>query len=83
MHVSSHNKGLQINYFGSHCSAELYYINVTPLLQSRGGHWIVFNLPNPSSRTVILGSTQPLPKMGTANFLGAGRSARLARKTKT
>jgi hypothetical protein len=29
-----------------------------------------FNLPNPSSRTMVLGSTQPLTKMSTRNFPG-------------
>jgi hypothetical protein len=29
-----------------------------------------FNLPNPSSRTMALGSTQPLTKMSTRNFPG-------------
>jgi hypothetical protein len=29
-----------------------------------------FNLPNSSSRTVAMGSTQPLIKMRTKNFLG-------------
>jgi hypothetical protein len=29
-----------------------------------------FNLPNPSSRTVALGSTQPLTEMSTSNLLG-------------
>jgi hypothetical protein len=28
----------------------------------------VFNLPNPSSRTVALGSTQPLTEMSTRNL---------------
>jgi hypothetical protein len=27
-----------------------------------------FNLPNPSSRTMALGSTQPLTEMGTRNI---------------
>jgi hypothetical protein len=27
-----------------------------------------FNLPNPSSRTMALGSTQPLTEMSTRNF---------------
>jgi hypothetical protein len=30
--------------------------------------WIFFNLPNPSSHTMALGSTQPLAKMSTRNF---------------
>jgi hypothetical protein len=29
-----------------------------------------FNLPNPSSRTMALGSTQPLTEVSTRNFLG-------------
>jgi hypothetical protein len=29
-----------------------------------------FNLPNPSSRTMALGSTQPLTKMSTRNLHG-------------
>jgi hypothetical protein len=29
-----------------------------------------FSLPNPSSRTVALGSTQPLTEMSTRNFHG-------------
>jgi hypothetical protein len=31
-----------------------------------------FNLPNPSSRTMPLGSTQPLTEMGTRNLPGEG-----------
>jgi hypothetical protein len=38
-----------------------------------------FNLPNPSSRTIGLGSTQPLTEMSTRNLPeGKGRSARKA-----
>jgi hypothetical protein len=29
-----------------------------------------FNLPNPSSRTMVLGSTQPLTEMSTRNIPG-------------
>jgi hypothetical protein len=36
-----------------------------------------FNLPNPSSRTMALGSTQPLTKVSTRNLLGGKK--RLAR----
>jgi hypothetical protein len=32
--------------------------------------WIFFNLPNPSSRTMALGSTQPLTEMSSKNLLG-------------
>jgi hypothetical protein len=32
--------------------------------------WIFFNLPNPSSRTVALGSTQPLTEISTRNLPG-------------
>jgi hypothetical protein len=38
-----------------------------------------FNLPNPSSRTMALGSTQPLTEMSTRNLPGGKR--RLAPKT--
>jgi hypothetical protein len=43
----------------------------------------VFNLPNPSSRTMALGSTQPLTEMSTRKFPGgekrpAGRADNLA-----
>jgi hypothetical protein len=38
-----------------------------------------FNLPNPSSRTMALGSTQPLIEMSTRNLPGGkGRPARKA-----
>jgi hypothetical protein len=39
----------------------------------------IFNLLNPSSRTMALGSTQPLTKMSTKNLLGekSGRHVRL------
>jgi hypothetical protein len=30
--------------------------------------WIFLNLPNPSSRTMALGSTQPLTEMSTRNL---------------
>jgi hypothetical protein len=40
-----------------------------------------FNLPNISSRTMALGSTQPLTKMSTRNFpAGKKRPARRAQK---
>jgi hypothetical protein len=32
--------------------------------------WIFFNWPNPSSRTMVLGSTQPLTEMSTRNHPG-------------
>jgi hypothetical protein len=37
-----------------------------------------FNLPNSSSRTMALGSTQPLTEMSTRNLLG-GKNGRLVR----
>jgi hypothetical protein len=43
--------------------------------------WIFFNLPNPSSRTMALGSTQPLREMSTRNLPeGKGRPTRKADK---
>jgi hypothetical protein len=42
---------------------------------SRWVHWI-FYLPNPSVRTMVLGSNQPLTEMSTRNFTGGkGRPA--------
>jgi hypothetical protein len=39
----------------------------------------IFNLPNPPSRTMALGSTQPLTEMSTRNLPGGkGRTARKA-----
>jgi hypothetical protein len=41
--------------------------------------WIFFNLPNPSSRKMALGSIQLLTEMRTRNILGGkGRPARKA-----
>jgi hypothetical protein len=37
---------------------------------SRWGHWIFFNLPNPFIRTMVLGSTRPLTEMSTRNLTG-------------
>jgi hypothetical protein len=34
-----------------------------------------FNLPNPSSRTMALGSTQPLTEMSTRNLPGGKKAA--------
>jgi hypothetical protein len=45
---------------------------------SRWGHWIFFSWPNPSSRTMAPGSTQPLTEMSTRNLPGG--KGRLARK---
>jgi hypothetical protein len=46
-------------------------------LDARWGHWIFFfSLPNPSSRTMALESTQPLIEMSTRNLPGGkGRPA--------
>jgi len=34
----------------------------------------IFHLHNPSGRTMVMGSNQPLPEMSTRNFLG-GKAA--------
>jgi hypothetical protein len=48
------------------------------------GPFNIFNLPNPFSRNVALGSTQPLTETTTKNFLGGkGRPARKADKQLT
>jgi hypothetical protein len=39
--------------------------------------WIIFNLPNPSSRTMALGSTQPLTEMSTRSFPGGKKRSAL------
>jgi hypothetical protein len=41
--------------------------------------WIFFNWPNPSSRTMALGSTQPLTEMSTRNIPG-GKERQVLRK---
>jgi hypothetical protein len=44
--------------------------------------WIFVNLPNPSSRNMALGSTQPLTEMSTRNLPGGkGQPARRADNT--
>jgi hypothetical protein len=46
---------------------------------SRWGHWIFFNWPNPSSCIMALGSTQPITEMSTRNIPGGkGRPSRKA-----
>jgi hypothetical protein len=51
-------------------------------IESRCGRF--FNLPNPSSRTMALGSTQPLTEMSTTNLpVGKGWPARRADKLNT
>jgi hypothetical protein len=43
--------------------------------------WIFFNLPNPSSRIMALGSAQPLMEMSTRNLRGGVKSGRHVRLT--
>jgi hypothetical protein len=43
--------------------------------------WTFFNLPNPSSRTMALGSTQPLREMSTRNFPGSKNGRRVGLTT--
>jgi hypothetical protein len=38
------------------------------------GTIVIFNVPNPSTRTVALGSTQPLTEMKTKNLPGGGKA---------
>jgi hypothetical protein len=40
-----------------------------------------FNLPNPSSRTIALGSTQPLTEMSTRKIRGGVKGSRCVRLT--
>jgi hypothetical protein len=51
--------------------------------ENRGTDWVIgfFNLPNPSSRTMALDSTQPLTEMRTRNIpAGKGRPVHKADK---
>jgi hypothetical protein len=43
--------------------------------------WMFFNLPNPSSRTMALGSTQHLTEMSTRNLPGGVKDGRHVRLT--
>jgi hypothetical protein len=43
--------------------------------------WIFFNLPNPSSHTMALGSTQPLTEMSTRKIPGGVKLGRRVRLT--
>jgi hypothetical protein len=46
--------------------------------KSRGGYWIILNLPHPSSHIMALGFTQPLTEMSTRRcFWGVKRDWRL------
>jgi hypothetical protein len=42
--------------------------------------WIFFNLPNPSSRTMVLGPTQPLTEISTRNLPGGRNKGRPTHK---
>jgi hypothetical protein len=74
--------GIMSNINGAHNSA----VGWGAMLQT-GRSWVfipegvigLFNLPNPSSRTMALGSTQPLTEMSTRNLPGVkGRPVRKA-----
>jgi hypothetical protein len=43
--------------------------------------WIIFNLPNSCSRTMALGSTQPLTEMSSRNLPGVLKGGRRVRLT--
>jgi hypothetical protein len=70
---------LSIFYIGAHCSI----VGWGPMLQARKSRvWFpmrsldFFNLPNPSSRTMALGLTQPLTELSNRNLLGGGGGGR-------
>jgi hypothetical protein len=52
------------------CLFNSVYRTNTREFDSRWDHTILFNWSNPSSRTMVLGSTQPLTEMSTRNLLG-------------
>jgi hypothetical protein len=47
-----------------------YYIKLKLMLEIPMRSLDFFSLPNPSSRTVVLGSTQPLTEMSTRDLPG-------------
>jgi hypothetical protein len=47
-----------------------YYATNRKVAGSSPDEVVFFNLPNPSSRTMALGSTQPLTEMSTRNIPG-------------
>jgi hypothetical protein len=59
----------------------LYYKPEGHGFDSRWGHRIFFNWPNPSSRTMLLESTQPLTEMSTRNLPGGVKNGRRVRLT--
>jgi hypothetical protein len=56
-----------------------YYVTIRKIAVSIPNVTGFFNSPNPSNRTMALGSTQPLTEMSTRNLHGA-KGRRLARK---
>jgi hypothetical protein len=61
------------------CPSQIQSILIKKNVHGVPMRWIFFKLPNPSSRTMALGSTQPLTEMSTRNLPGSkGRPARRA-----
>jgi hypothetical protein len=52
------------------CSIITYREDIGKETSPSTGHWISFNLPNSSSRTMALGSTQHLTEMNIRNLPG-------------
>jgi hypothetical protein len=52
------------------CSWLRYYATSRKVAGSSADEVDFFNLPNPSTRTMALGSTQPLTEMSTRNLPG-------------
>jgi hypothetical protein len=59
-------------HFKIECSWLRHYATSQKVTGSNPSEVDFFNLPNYSSHTMALGSTQPLPEMSTRNFLGGG-----------
>jgi hypothetical protein len=60
------------NFTQWHCSWLRYYATNRKVANSFPDNVIAFfNSPNPSSRTMALGPTQPLTEMSTRNLPGA------------
>jgi hypothetical protein len=57
-----------------------HYATSRKVSGSSPDEWIIFSLPNPTSRTKVLGSTQSLTEMSTRNLPGVWDKVRPARK---
>jgi hypothetical protein len=67
--------------FDVHCIQLLHYATSWKITGSGPNEVDFFNLPNPSSRTMALGSTHPLTEMSTRNVPGGVKGSWYIRPT--